>query len=219
MYSLNEIEAMSKRAAHGANLDWGVAEETGKAIRWLSAHGLPGPEFLAALLKENEGKDHSEVAPVSINEVWQAKSGILSPLAAGAALSDLSGELATGHKFELSTTTLPLLVIPYAAFASKLRHVAVEICWLELTLIITPDGGLSIEGDKAAMTILRTDKICCRAVTAEAEAETNTVLPLEMGREIDSESWDYLNAFAYRNYAPSTTSSREGAGAGLVDND
>lgn len=215
MYSLNEIEAMGKRAAHGANLDWGVAEETGKAIRWLSAHGLPGPELLVALFKGNENKSDAEVAPVSTNEIWRATSGALSPLAAGAALSDLVGELTTGHEFEFSRTTLPLLTVPYAAFGAKLRNVAIEICWLELKLIVTPDGGLLIEGDKTATTVLSVDKVCCRI----AAREVNTMLPPEIGREVDSENWDYLNSLAYRNFAPSTTSSRQGAGAGLVDND
>jgi hypothetical protein len=34
MRSLNEIEAMAKRAVRGAGLAWGLAEEAGKALRW-----------------------------------------------------------------------------------------------------------------------------------------------------------------------------------------
>ena len=41
-FSLNEIEAIGKRAARGAGLPWGLAEEAGKAARWLTARGLPG---------------------------------------------------------------------------------------------------------------------------------------------------------------------------------
>ena len=32
-FSLNEIEAMGRRAARGAGLHWGIAEEAGKAVR------------------------------------------------------------------------------------------------------------------------------------------------------------------------------------------
>ncbi|MHC4974961.1 MAG: DUF3726 domain-containing protein [Planctomycetota bacterium] len=91
-FSLNEVEAMGKRAARGAGLDWGIAEEAGKAARWLTAHGLPGPELLAQLLTRNEGKSYDELAPVSTDDVWQAESGCLCPLIAGAALSDRAAE-------------------------------------------------------------------------------------------------------------------------------
>jgi hypothetical protein len=76
-FSLNEVEAMGKRAARGAGLDWGIAEEAGKAARWLTARGLPGPELLAELLTRNEGKSYEELAPASIDGVWEAKSGWL----------------------------------------------------------------------------------------------------------------------------------------------
>ena len=47
-WSLNEIETLSRKAARGAGLSWGLAEEAGKATRWLAAAGLPGPQVLAA---------------------------------------------------------------------------------------------------------------------------------------------------------------------------
>ena len=35
-YSLYEIEVTGKRAARGSGFSWGLAEEAGKATRWLS---------------------------------------------------------------------------------------------------------------------------------------------------------------------------------------
>ena len=119
-FSLNEIEAMGKRAARGAGLDWGIAEEAGKATRWLTAHGLPGPELLAELLTRNEGKSYDELAPVSADGVWLAKSGRLCPLIAGAALSDRATELAAGRAFELGPIAFPLLLAPCTMPASGL---------------------------------------------------------------------------------------------------
>lgn len=40
--SLGEVEALCKKAARGAGLPWGLAEEAGFAARWLSAHGFDG---------------------------------------------------------------------------------------------------------------------------------------------------------------------------------
>ena len=34
--SMNEVESMAKTAARGAGYSWGLAEEAGKATRWLS---------------------------------------------------------------------------------------------------------------------------------------------------------------------------------------
>ena len=48
--SLAEIDAMGRKAARGAGLPWGLAEEAGRAARHLAAWGLPGPEALAALV-------------------------------------------------------------------------------------------------------------------------------------------------------------------------
>ena len=37
-WSLNEIESLAKKAARGAGLDWGLAEEAGKTTRcWVIA--------------------------------------------------------------------------------------------------------------------------------------------------------------------------------------
>ena len=49
-WSLNEIESLAKNATRGAGRDWGLAEEAGKATRWLCAAGWPGADLLAELL-------------------------------------------------------------------------------------------------------------------------------------------------------------------------
>ena len=46
-WSLNELDAMARKAARGAGYSWGLAEEAGRATRWLAAAGLPGPMCLA----------------------------------------------------------------------------------------------------------------------------------------------------------------------------
>ncbi len=60
--SLNEIEALARKAARGGGMSWGLAEEAGKAVRWLSDNGFPGPWLLSKLLLQNDGKPYSELA-------------------------------------------------------------------------------------------------------------------------------------------------------------
>ncbi len=215
MFSLNEVEAMGRRSAHGAGLYWGVAEEAGKAIRWLAAHGLPGPELLAKLLKSIEHRGYSEFAPTLTDRVLRAESGALSPLVAGAVLSDLAAEIAVGREFKFEATRLPLLIAPYAAFSAKLKNITIELCWHGAKLTMTPDSGLLVEGDTEAINVWSVDNIFCQPVAGDIATE----LPGEKGRAVDTETWDCLNTFAYRAFAPSTESSRLGAGARLIDND
>ena len=39
-WSLNELEAETRKAIRGAGLSWGLSEDGGKAVRWLAAHGV-----------------------------------------------------------------------------------------------------------------------------------------------------------------------------------
>jgi hypothetical protein len=209
-FSLNEIEAMGKRAARGAGLTWGLAEEAGKAARWLTAHGLPGPELLAELLTSNENKSYSELAPISVEGVWRATSGLLCPLIAGAALSDRAGEIAAGREFELGPVAFPLLIAPYAAVAAKACDAKIEVSWPGVTLTIAPDDGLAVEGNLAVVATRSAEAAFCRPAAKDAL----TPPAGEPDRAVDAETWSRLDAYAHRTYAPATETSRaRGAGA------
>jgi len=49
-YALGEIETLCRKAARGAGHSWGVAEEAGRAARWLCAHGFKGAELIHSCL-------------------------------------------------------------------------------------------------------------------------------------------------------------------------
>lgn len=48
--SLNEVEMLAQKAARGAGLAWGVAEDTGRAAAWIAARFGPWAAELLALL-------------------------------------------------------------------------------------------------------------------------------------------------------------------------
>ena len=50
--SLNEIESLALKAARGAGMSWGLAEEAAVAASWLAARSLPWAETLADLLAQ-----------------------------------------------------------------------------------------------------------------------------------------------------------------------
>ncbi|MFQ5565151.1 MAG: DUF3726 domain-containing protein [Paracoccaceae bacterium] len=214
-FSLNEIEATGKRAARGAGHEWGIAEEAGKAARWLTAHGLPGPELLAELLTQIEGEGYAELAPVSAEGVWQARSGRLCPLIAGAALSDRAAEIAAGRVIETGPIAFPLLLAPYVACGARPHGVVFELTWLGVTLALAPDG-LAIAGAEAALSARTAGGVKCR-VAAGVSVPPRAA---RAGRAVDAETWSRLSTFAHRTLAPATEASRlAGAGAGLTDND
>ena len=213
-FSLNEIEAMGKRAARGAGLPWGLAEEAGKAARWLTARGLPGAEQLADILTRNDKRDYAELAPVDVDGIWQAPAGRLCPLISGAALCDRAAAIADGRAIELGETAQPLLLLPSIAGAAKLTGSAIAIAWKDVVVTLSP-GCESIEGNRDALTTRSTERVRCR----RADDIVEPGVPAAPVATIDAATWSRLAAFAQRTYAPATEASRlSGAGAGLSDN-
>ncbi|MCR9138657.1 MAG: DUF3726 domain-containing protein [Alphaproteobacteria bacterium] len=215
MFSLNEIEAMGKRAARGAGLSWGLAEEAGKAARWLSAQNLPGPDLLFSVLQKTDGRPPSERAPVSITGVWQAPAGPLCPLVTGSTLCDQAPELADGRTIRLGPTLQPLLLAPYLAAAAKLSGSAFELAWDDVVLLMDAET-LSYADDETSLNPDIAQSVRCRQTASDLRhpRKKRSVLA------VNSDVWEGLNILAMRTFAPATEASRvAGAGTELSDND
>lgn len=88
-WSIGEIASLSVKAARGAGLSWGVAAEAGRAVRVLSAFGLPGAEALAG-------------------DLAGSKPGLTLMHGCG-----IAGQ-ATASPIEIETASLvPLLLLPF----------------------------------------------------------------------------------------------------------
>ena len=213
-HSLNEIEALCKKAARGAGLSWGMAEEAGRAARWLASMGLAGPDLLAGLLTQNDPVDHAATAPAELGAHWQAAGGRLCPLAAGAALNDCGARIAAGAGVTLAQVSHPLLLAPFAAWVALFEKVQITLSWAAVTL--TTDGaGLWVNGPDAAATA----PVTLRAQITTQPPRGTPFQPSLRGR-LSRETESTLGKFAHRTYAPATEASRLlGAGAGVSDND
>ncbi len=214
MFSLNEIEAMGKRAARGTGLAWGLAEEAGKAARWLSACQLPGADMLLHVLTLNDGREYEELAPLSTEGVWEAASGTLCPLIAGPALADLAADIAKGREVQLGQISSPLMLAPYLASLAAQKDCAVKLSWSGAEIIITKEG-LTIAGE-AVLVPLAENVLCSRT-----DDQKPAILARMTGCDIESEIWDQLAYLMTRYLAPDTEESRlAGAGgAEITDND
>ncbi|WP_299831027.1 DUF3726 domain-containing protein [uncultured Roseobacter sp.] len=214
-HSLNEIEAQSRKAARGTGLSWGMAEEAAKATRWLESHQLPGVRLLAEVLTRNDGVAHADIAPQTLDAPWTARSGVLCPLASGAALNDCADRLATGHHIEMEDVTSPLLIVPFAAWAALHIRSPVRVQWPDIR--IETDGyRIWVNDPKAQVGLASKVALTCSRVS---QMNQNASLPELRGRVCPT-GWDILCTFAHRTYAPDTPESRRlGAGAGVSDND
>ncbi len=203
-WSLGETAALAIKAARGAGMPWGLADETGFAVSWLQARGIPG---LAALCRYLNWRDYGTLTQ------WPNSTTGAScycPIAIGAAYLD--GALSAVITIE--TIREPVLILPFIAMRSGTQPVKVELG--ELCLHVSAIGVLSRYLD----TNLLLDQAGCRVSAAinppsiPAPTETQRVPSCFYSCVAE------LQRFAKRTYAPATEASRlVGAGAGLNDND
>ncbi|MEZ5923411.1 MAG: DUF3726 domain-containing protein [Hyphomicrobiaceae bacterium] len=194
--SLNEIEVMVKRAARGAGYAWGLAEEAGKAVRWLESRGLPG---LEAMLRHFESG---------------TRAG--SPIIAGPGLADRAHELAAGTSLGAKSVSEPLLMLPFAAMAAKLAERSVDLSWPGVRFRGI-GGAATIDGQERASAPGPVD---LTLGPASGALDGSPLAERIAGITVAAEIWTGLNRFAVKTYVPESEGSRtKGAGAGAIDND
>lgn len=207
-FALNEIEAMAKRASRGAEYPWGLAEEAGKATRWLCAQHLDGCAELAGLLEADFAKSLRTHTPVALDVYWQGE-GMLCPLGTGAILSDFAAHVAQ-QPVILHNVMQPTLMLPFAAYTARRVGGCVTVT-CDAIAAVTDGHGLSMVKPfpNHAATLM---------VQAGGTVENQSTLASRATPA--PEIWTTLNRLAHRTYAPATEESRLlGAGAGLSDND
>ena len=209
-FSLNEIEAMAKKAARGAGYAWGLAEEAGKAVRWLESHGLPG----AAALVGHLNIGNIDGPPTSLQGDWSSATGVLCPLTSGAALNDCADWLADRHVQRMTDVDHPLLILPFTAWAALHIKAPIHVAWDGMRA--TTDGyRLRYEALNGNPNPSRAAVVNCKMDTAGSDLRA----PALRGA-ISRDVWQALGEFAHRTYAPASEESRLlGAGAGVSDND
>jgi len=214
-YSLAEIDATCRKATRGAGYPWGLAEEAGKAARWLAARGLPGPEALAGLLTENDGRAYADMQPVHTASGWQAASGRLCPIMAGAALEDRALDLVTDARVYASNLSWPLLLLPFLAQAARLANVGLATGWQDLEVLINP-AGIGLNGPRERCLTAHTSRIDIQT----ADATPCPIPSSALGCPVPAPAWQILDRFSARTYVPASAASRlAGAGAGIHDSD
>ncbi len=212
--TLAEAEAYLRKAARACGLDWGIAEEAGKAARWLAAFGLPGPELMLAHLEGLRGKDYRGFIPDCAADPWVAPGGLLCPVITGAALADRSAQMLDGRDYRLGPTAYPLLLAATVGQAARCHRAVFTTAWAGVR-VSCHEVGLTIAGNRDDLLRAEVDSVSCR----QDDLSEPQQLPSTLAYEIDDATFARIDALAFETYAPATDESRAGAGAGLIDND
>ena len=201
-WSLGETAALALKAARGAGLTWGLAEEAAAAVIWLHSNGLPGISALCSYLGNPDGPPRTDGA---------------CPILTGCALIDgaMESPVQTGEVTEIGPIRAPLLLLPFVA------RLEGGTTWL-----MASHGSRAVTGiiDGTASDHWASQ---CLSGAAHCQLRRHTHRqvappPREVLRLDDHFGCcvERLGTFAHRTYAPATGQSRlSGAGAGLTDND
>lgn len=215
--SQNEIEQLCLKAARGAGMSWGMAEEAGFSAAWLSTRGLDGPGALLAQLQDAGGRPWHELCPViSPGHFRATDGGCLCPIALGAALCDharLPQAATITAPLRVGPVNHPVLLLPFLSAFAMAQKKSVRLEWRWGVVVLGADGHVS--GDA---------RLLARETSIEAELTcvNNTNGPnLQMGELpiLSSATLSALNELALRTTVAASEASRAGAGTIAGDND
>ncbi len=202
--SLNEIRMTVQKAAVGAGLPAGIAEDVGRAAAWLSARGLDGAGAALAGIRATSSGTHDAGAA---DQCARAVSE-------GIAALDQVALSAPDATVKLSGLDAPALFLGLAANAAADYGLCFEIGFGNGGVVLCSPGGTRMpEG--------MSDSGCNITITAKPDSLCdNDPSPTTDGVVVGESLWAEVSTLAARTYVPSTEASRlAGAGAGLTDND
>ena len=206
--SCSEVGALCLKAARGAGLSWGLAEEAGYAARWLYARGLDGPGALLEVLDKIES---CGTAVLSDGSIRPKAHPALSPITVGTALSDFAG-LRPGPICAKSVVR-PLLVLPFLHQMACAAQSARMLEWAQGSVAVDPSGAVC--GEAALLEKLDVAEIVVSAAPTRPECAASVADPAPLQPEILKRLDDY----AMRTTVPATAASRADAGSMDSDND
>ena len=226
----NEIEISFRKAALGAEIPLGLAEDFGRIGYWLAARRVnPLPAGLAALDAfdaENSGAGALLESEQEWNLTPKAGQG-LSALYAGASACDL---LCVQYSaLRLRQVDAPLLVLVAAALAAAEHALVLQVELLAAdgtTVVACCDSGMVCAQAAVLQRFTAAAALDMRLQRASSEHSSNKPVALPAappddifseGADVDEAEWSRVQQYATRMLVPASETSRAGAGAGELD--
>lgn len=210
--SKNEIETLCLKAARGAGMSWGLAEEAGFAAAWLAAWGVDGAGALLSHL------NNLQTCTIAVHDRHWTPTDVAAfcPIQLGATLDDHAA-LEAGPwsaPIFIDAVSQPVLLVPFLARAAKECAKPLALTWPGGSVMILSSGDV----EPTALTAL--SRIAMSALTL---SPTSDVVQCKvLGRTVASLSaatLEKLDILALRTTVPASDMSRRGAGAAAGDND
>lgn len=216
LLSKNEIVALGTKAARGAGMEWGLAEEAGFAAGWLSVNGMDGARALLAHLERAQGRNWPQICPAVAWGEWRSTGdGPLCPVALGATLCDFAG-LTDGLNADApllaGPVSQPVLLLPFLATIARQAGGPVSMEWGEGQILVGP--GRELAGQPTVLAELAEASLNL-SIAPEPQEWSPPAIPIPTHRG----TMAALTALAMRTTVPASAASRDGAGAGDTDND
>lgn len=212
MYSLGEVEAVSKKAAKATGFSWGESSEVATAIRNLVKFNLPHVEAFIPLfygMKEGNLK-----RPLNPRELYSGNSLTSIGFFLGLHILDSEKFSATNQdpvKIELRNITLPLTLLGVLLILTN-NNVKLTICWDDFHFFASPEifTRKGNNNNPKVVDELSIDFSLC---------DTSQTLKLSKRADVKQKYWDILESLALSTYVPdSEVSNKTGAGSGnLID--
>ena len=190
-YSLNEYEALCKKAARGSGMHWGQCEEVGKAARFLGTYGLDDGRLMLRAIETFGPQNALWLGPALCDEGWAFEEPLV-----------------------IRCVEAPALMLPFLHMMVLDRNVSLCITWDRFDAIVSSAGiycnlrnGLYDDGPLDISI-------------SKISGSQHNVLCAQSRVDIPQDILDRLNSLAHKTFAPANEESRlAGAGAGLSDND
>ncbi|MBX2886200.1 MAG: DUF3726 domain-containing protein [Granulosicoccus sp.] len=215
--ALNEVDALAKKAARGAGYHWGMATEAGKSTRFLCQYGIDGCQALSRCLNQLDQEPASNVSPQLDTETWCARGKFMCPIAAGTALSDFVDQLSSSG-LNMRRIVEPGLLIYHVVECAKRRESVVSLSWGRIRIVVDRFDLCTDNCHETSEAF--EDFFGIHDVQLAFEGQLRTRRARQTRASPQLESWDCLNLYASRTYAPATDESRQkGAGADQSDSD
>lgn len=212
--SLSEIEALALKAARGAGLSWGMAEEAGYATRWLAEQGIDGPALLLTRLDQLSTVTGAAAPPQINGRRWSPTGpAALCPLVTGVALNDFAmlPEGPVQGSVRVGPVATPALLLPFVAMIAARSDAGFRVVWDGCVAIVSKAGLCRISASAAMM-----------ADATEVVRISPCPPPASRLRSLASfattaAALRALDIYASRTYVPASEHSRRGAGAADID--
>lgn len=185
----SELRNLVVKAARGAGLSWGMAEEAGWATDWLARRSLPAADWAVSwLVQAVEGKPHPVGIGTRLVDRFASAEGPMQP--------------------ELLPEDLPApgFLLPFLHLIA-MRRGAMEVTGSTgRAVLVRPDGSVSFgPGWSHAAQGWSVATASGKGVPARAAIPGSTA--------------EYLEMLALRTTVPSSATSRRDAGSAMTDND